>query len=77
MEKIYQDFVRAGALLQPEAKNRLRDIDRELSLLSLRFGNNLLQETNSFKLVIENPKHLAGLPPEVIASAAETAKKLV
>ncbi|MDD8020311.1 MAG: M3 family metallopeptidase [Acidobacteriota bacterium] len=75
LEKIYQDFVRAGALLEPSAKNRLREIDRELSLLSLKFGHNLLQETNSFKLVIENPKHLAGLPPEVVASAAETAKK--
>ncbi len=75
LEKIYQDFVRAGALLQPEAKNRLREIDRELSLLSLKFGNNLLQETNSLKLVIENPKHLAGLPPDVVAAAAETAKK--
>ncbi len=75
LEKIYQDFVRAGALLQPEAKNRLREIDRELSLLSLKFGNNLLQETNSSRLVIENPKHLAGLPPEVVAAAAEIAKK--
>lgn len=75
LEKIYQDFVRAGALLQPEAKNRLRAIDRELSLLSLKFGNNLLQETNSSRLVIENPKHLAGLPPEVVGAAAETAKK--
>ena len=75
LEKIYQDFVRAGALLQPEAKNRLRAIDRELSLLSLKFGNNLLQETNSSRLVIENPKHLAGLPAEVVAAAAETARK--
>ena len=74
LEKTYQDFVRAGALLSPEDKSRLREIDRELSMLSLRFGNNLLQETNSIKIVIENPKHLAGLPPEVVAAAAEAAK---
>ncbi|MGQ9471385.1 MAG: M3 family metallopeptidase [Candidatus Aminicenantales bacterium] len=76
LEKIYQDFVRAGALLSPEQKERVRQIDRELSLLSLKFGNNVLQETNNFKLVIENKKDLAGLPPNIIDMAAETAKRL-
>ncbi len=76
LEKIYQDFVRAGALLSPEAKERLRQIDAQLSMLSLKFGNNLLQETNSFRLVIENPKHLDGLPQNVIDGAAETARRL-
>lgn len=76
VEKIYQDFVRQGALLPNDQKERLRQIDRELSLLSLRFGNNLLQETNNFKLVIENKKDLDGLPQNVIDMAAETAKKL-
>lgn len=75
LEKIYQDFVRAGALLSPEQKERVRQIDRELSLLSLKFGNNVLQETNNFKLVIENKKDLAGLPPNIIDMAAETAKR--
>jgi len=76
LEKIYQDFVRQGALLPGDQKEKLRQIDRELSLLSLRFGNNLLQETNNFKLVIENRKDLEGLPQNVIELAAETAKKL-
>ncbi|MCX7973686.1 MAG: M3 family metallopeptidase [Candidatus Aminicenantes bacterium] len=76
LEKIYQDFVRQGALLPGPQKERLRQIDRELSLLSLRFGNNVLQETNNFKLVIENKKDLEGLPQNVIDMAAETAKKL-
>lgn len=75
LEKIYQDFVRAGALLSPEQKERVRKIDRELSLLSLKFGNNVLQETNNFKLVIENKKDLAGLPPNIVDMAAETAKR--
>jgi len=76
LEKIYQDFVRQGALLPGDQKEKLRQIDRELSLLSLRFGNNLLQETNNFKLVIENKKDLEGLPQNVIDMAAETAKRL-
>ncbi|MGB4704698.1 MAG: M3 family metallopeptidase [Candidatus Saccharicenans sp.] len=76
LEKIYQDFVRAGALLGPEDKDKLRRINSELSMLTLKFGNNVLQETNNFKLVIENPKHLAGLPQNVIDSAAETARKI-
>ncbi len=75
LEKIYQDFVRSGALLTPEQKERVRQIDRELSLLSLKFGNNVLQETNNFKLVIENKKDLEGLPQNVIDMAAETAKR--
>lgn len=76
IEKIYQNFVRQGALLPGDQKEKLRQIDRELSLLSLRFGNNLLQETNNFKLVIENKKDLDGLPQNVVDMAAETARKL-
>lgn len=76
LEKTYEEFVRAGALLNPEQKERMRQINQELSLLSLKFGNNVLQETNNFKLVIENKKDLEGLPQNVIDSAAETAKKM-
>ncbi len=76
LENTYRNFVRSGALLQPEQKERLRRINSELSLLSLKFGNNLLQETNNFKLVIENKRDLEGLPQNVLDSAAETAKKM-
>lgn len=76
LEKIYQNFVRAGALLDSAGKEKLRQIDSQLSMLSLKFGNNLLQETNSSRIVIENPKHLAGLPQNVIDSAAEAASNL-
>lgn len=76
LEKIYQDFVRSGALLKAEEKEKLAQIDRELALLSLKFGNNVLQETNNFKLVIQNKKDLDGLPQSVIDSAAETARKM-
>jgi len=50
LEKIYQDFVRAGALLSPDNKERLRQINAQLSMLSLKFGNNVLQETNKLLL---------------------------
>jgi len=76
LENAYRDFVRGGALLDDSRKARLRELNRELSLLSLRFGDNLLGETNDFKLVLEARKDLAGLPSSVIAMAEETAKQL-
>ncbi len=60
VEKIYNDFVRSGALLKDEDKARLESINEELALLSVKFGNNLLAENNDFKLVLTN-KDLDGL----------------
>ena len=62
LEKYYKDFVRGGANLAEEQKAKLREINKELSLLSLSFGENVLKETNKFKLVIDNKEDLAGLP---------------
>jgi len=76
LENSYRDFVRGGALLDAGQKARLRDLNRDLSLLSLKFGDNLLAETNDFKLVLENKADLAGLPPAVIAMAESTARQL-
>lgn len=70
----YKGFVRSGIMLDEKAKTRLREINKEMSALSLRFGNNLLKETNDFKLIISDEKDLAGLPEGIIAAAAETAK---
>jgi peptidyl-dipeptidase Dcp len=75
LENTYRDFVRGGALLDKTQKARLRELNQELSLLSVKFGENVLAETNDFKLVIENPADLAGLPPSIVAMAAETAKQ--
>jgi peptidyl-dipeptidase Dcp len=75
LEKTYADFVRGGALLGGAQKNRLRELNKELAILSLRFGENLLAETNDFKLVIERREDLAGLPPSVVAMAEETARQ--
>lgn len=75
LDKIYKRFVRGGANLDEEDQANLRKIDEELSMLTLRFGENLLNETNNFKLVIEDSANLAGLPESVIAGAADAAKK--
>lgn len=76
LEKTYKRFVRAGALLNESKKARLREMNEQLSVLSLQFGQNLLAETNAFKLVIENKADLAGLPQSLTDAAAEKAKKL-
>ncbi len=73
LEKYYKDFVRGGANLTPEAKKEFRKINSELSVLSVKFGENVLKETNKFELIIDNKNDLAGLPKAVIDGAAETA----
>jgi peptidyl-dipeptidase Dcp len=75
LENTYRDFVRGGALLDEVQKSRFRDLNQELSLLSVKFGDNVLAETNAFKLVIDNQADLAGLPASVVDMAAETAKQ--
>ena len=75
VEKYYRDFERQGANLPKEQQDRLRKINEELSALNLKFGNNLLAETNkNFVLVIDNKSDLDGLPDGVISAAAEAAE---
>lgn len=74
LEKYYKNFVRSGANLSPEDKEAYKKINSELSMLSLKFGDNLLKETNNYKLVIENENDLSGLPESVKATAATAAK---
>jgi len=75
LENAYKGFVRGGALLDETEKARLRELNQELSLLSVKFGENVLAETNAFQLVIDNKADLAGLPPSVVDMAAESAKQ--
>ena len=75
VEKYYNDFIRSGAGLNDADKETLKGINERLSLLSLQFGNNLLAENSSFKLVVDNEKDLNGLPQSSIDAAAEQAKK--
>ena len=72
LEKSYNDFVRAGALLSAEQKERLKAINAELSLTAVKFGSNLLAETNDFELVLSN-NELDGLPLNLREAAAEKA----
>lgn len=74
LKNYYDDFIRGGANLDNEQKEKFRKINEELSLLSLKFGENLLKETNSIGLIIENKNDLAGLPESVIQSAFELGK---
>lgn len=74
LENRHKAFVRSGANLAPVDKDKLRKINAELSLTSLKYGQNILAETNKFELVIEDKKDLAGLPQELINAAAEEAK---
>ncbi len=73
VEETYKGFVRGGANLNPEQQAKLRELNKEIGLLQLTFGQNLLAENNSYKLVIDNQADLAGLPDGVIATAAEVA----
>jgi peptidyl-dipeptidase Dcp len=76
LENTYRGFVRSGALLDEKQKDRLREINKEHSLLALKFSDNVLAETNSSFIVIENKDDLAGLPDGVVAEAAATAKAM-
>ncbi len=73
LEKTYKVFVRGGANLGPEEQARLREINKELSLLSLKVGENILKENNAFEMVLENEEDLAGLPQSAIIGAEEAA----
>lgn len=74
LEKTYIGFVRGGANLSDEDKEKFRKISEQLSLLSLQFGQNVLAETNGYTLHITDEKDLAGLPEGIIEAAAHEAK---
>jgi peptidyl-dipeptidase Dcp len=75
LEKYHRNFVRSGAVLNPAQKAKLREINKELALAELAFGQNVLDETNSYQKVVDNEADLAGLPESVRQAAAETAKE--
>lgn len=73
LEKKYQSFVRSGANLNDEQKARLREINKELGLLDIKFAGNVLAETNAYQKWIDNEQDLDGLPQDVKNVAAEEA----
>jgi peptidyl-dipeptidase Dcp len=74
LDETYKRFAKYGANLNEEQKTRLRQINEELALLSLQFSDNLLKETNSFKMLIDNEEDLAGLPEGTIKAASDAAE---
>lgn len=73
IEKYYKSFTRNGALLSPEQKAQLTELNLKLTDLYLKFNKNLLEATNAFEIVVDNEADLAGIPANVVATAAETA----
>ena len=71
----YKSFVRSGAALDATSQERLRAINKELSVLTIAFGNHVLAENNAFELWVDQEADLAGLPASVIAGAAAEAKE--
>ena len=74
LDKKYKSFSRNGANLPEDKKSQLREIDKELSKLSLQFGENVLAETQAYQLHITNESDLAGLPDGTIEAARSLAK---
>jgi oligopeptidase A len=75
LDKTIDAFRRHGADLDAEKKKRLEEIDVELTQVSIKFGENVLDSTNAFELVITDAAELAGLPPTAVAAARESAAR--
>ena len=75
LEKEHKSFVRNGALLNDDEKEKLRVIDNKLAQLSLNFGEHLLADTQAYSLHIENESDLKGLPDNVIETAQDIAQE--
>ena len=75
IEKVYQDFVRAGARLSMPDKEKLKALNTELANLQARFTQNVLNEVNALSIIVEDRKELAGLSEQAILSAEKRAKE--
>jgi peptidyl-dipeptidase Dcp len=75
LEKTYKSFVRNGAKLTGEDAGKLRQIDQEMAQLSLKFGENVLAETNKYVYYVENEADLEGLPEGIKEAAAQIAEE--
>ncbi len=75
LEDTYKSFVRGGANLEDKSKTKLRKINSRLSELTIKFGSNLLAETNAFELIVDSKKDLDGLADNIIQAASDEAKR--
>src|SRR5690606_10097420 len=74
LDKKYKGFSRNGANLPEDKKLQLREVDKELSKLKLKFGENVLAETNNFEMLITNEDDLSGLPEGAKEAAQQLAE---
>ena len=75
LDKTLADFRRSGAQLSEEKKERIKAIDRELSLITTRFSQNVLDSSNDYEVLIEDEAALRGLPESAKAAAQDSAKQ--
>ncbi len=75
LEKAYDGFIRAGAALDEAGQTRLREINNQMSLLTLQFSQNRLKATNAYQLHITDEADLSGLPDSAREAAALAAKE--
>lgn len=73
LENLYKGFVRNGANLNKQDQDTLKKINQELSVLTVKFSQNVLDETNHYRLFVDKAD-LTGLPESLVAAAAEAAK---
>ena len=74
LDKTYKGFVRGGANLADKDKETLRGLNKELGMLALQFGENVLAETNTFEMLLTDEADLAGLPEGIKQAAVANAK---
>jgi len=74
LKRTYRNFVRNGALLNETDKQKLREIDAELAVESLKFAENVLTETQAYRLHITDEKQLKGLPEGALEAAEQLAR---
>ncbi|MCZ6686370.1 MAG: M3 family metallopeptidase [Gammaproteobacteria bacterium] len=75
LSESHKGFIRSGANLDEKSKERLKEINSELASSSQQFGENLLDETNEFELLVSDRADLGKLPSNLVALAAEEAKR--
>lgn len=75
LENTYRNFIRSGVNLSMDQKEILKKINSDLSVLTLKFGQNVLAENNKYKLIIDKKEDLDGLPQTIIDAAADCAKE--
>jgi peptidyl-dipeptidase Dcp len=73
LENLYKEFIRSGANLNKEDQDTLKKINQRISVLGVKFNQDVLEETNNYKLFV-GKDGLAGLPESLISTAAETSK---